>query len=154
VADKYALRDHQTLPHYDLELRGHSTVSWHIPPVDKTIFFLRDPTSHFVSGFYSRQWFGQPRCFFPWSPAERDPPAAFETPNQLALATSSSDEQVQQRARNAMSRIQHVRHFYYHWFGDQSYVLSRLQDVLSMGLQETFSDDFEWLKAKRKLRLQ
>ncbi len=35
------------------------------------IFFLRDPTSRFVSGFYSRQRQGQPRYYSPWSSDEK-----------------------------------------------------------------------------------
>ena len=38
-----------------------------IPKGEKVFFFLRDPITRFVSGFYSRQRQGKPRHNLPWS---------------------------------------------------------------------------------------
>ena len=55
------------------------------------MFFVRDPISRFVSGFNSRLRKGLPKMYFPWAPGEKLAFSRFATPNQLALALSSSD---------------------------------------------------------------
>ena len=147
-AIKYALREHLVSPRYQLQLRGHRIALSDIPPGDKAFFFLRDPVSRFVSGFYSRQRCGQPRRFVEWTPAERQAFTLFETANQLALALSSQDEREQQNAREAMRSITHLQTHYADWFGDQSYLLSRREDLFYIGFQETLSADFERLRTK------
>jgi hypothetical protein len=147
-AVKYALRNHLLTPRYIIELHPHDTTLKDIPPGEPVIFFLRDPVSRFVSGFYSRQRCGRPRHYSPWRASERTAFTAFHTANQLALALSAVDEQKRLQAREAMLSIYHVNSFYEHWFGDQSYFLSRLPDIFFIGFQEALADDFERLKTK------
>jgi hypothetical protein len=148
TAIRYGLQGHLAGARYELHFHPHHTTLGQIPPGERVVFYLRDPISRFVSGFYSRQRRGQPRYFVDWRPAERKAFARFETPNQLAVALSSHDPREQHQARQAMRAITHVRTFYSDWFGNRAFFLSRLQDVFFIGFQETLSDDFECLKRK------
>ncbi len=117
-----------------------------IPKGEKVIFFLRDPISRFVSGFYSRQRQGKPRYHSPWNESERVAFERFETPNQLALALSSLDADKKSQAESAMQVIEHVRNSYKNWFVSEDYFKSRLSDILFIGFQESLTEDFEILK--------
>ncbi len=84
-------------------------------PAQKAIFTIRDPFQIFVSGFYSRRRKGQPRYNKPWSADETVAFSAFGTPNELAEALSSADQQRRDRAEFSMRCILHVArclHFY------------------------------------------
>ncbi len=134
-----------------LHLHPHSVHLRDIPKGDRFFFFLRDPISRFVSGFYSRQNQGQPRHFVPWRPGEKEAFERFSTPNQLALALSSRDAAETDRAETAMRTVAHVRDSYWKWFEREDYFLSRLEDLFFIGFQKQLSADFEILKSKLRL---
>jgi hypothetical protein len=130
-----------------IRLYPHSFTLRDVPVGEKVFFFLRDPIARFVSGFYSRQRQGQPRVFNPWTPAEAEAFARFETPNALAAALASRDPSVRSTAEAAMRGITHVRSSYWDWFHDPAYFQARLGDILLIGFQETLDSDFETLKS-------
>lgn len=134
-----------------IHLHPHSVKLRDIPEGDRFFFFLRDPISRFVSGFYSRQRQGQPRHFVPWRPNEKEAFRRFSTPNQLALALHSEDAEEKFDAERAMQSIAHVRDSYWKWFESEEYFLSRLGDLFFIGFQERLSADFEVLKSKLEL---
>src|SRR5262245_41319225 len=90
-------------------LHDHTTTLAAIPPGQFVIFFLQEPLSRFVSGFYSRQRQGQPRYFSPWSEDEARAFGRFGTPSDLAAALSSASDEERAAAAAAMTSIQHVR---------------------------------------------
>ena len=61
-----------------------------------------------MSGFYSRRRKGQPRHNVPWSANETVAFSAFGTPNELAEALSSADQQRRDLAEFSMRSILHV----------------------------------------------
>lgn len=148
TAIKYVLKQHRTTPEYAIVLHGHRKRLRDVPEGDKVIFCLRDPISRFVSGFYSRLRQGRPRYFVRWSKDEEIAFKNFDTPNQLALALSSTDNARRIQAERAMGGIFHVKHSYTKWFESEEYLLSRLSDIFLIGFQETLTDDFELLKNK------
>jgi hypothetical protein len=115
------------------------------------MFFLRDPLTRYVSGFYSRQRQGQPRLYVPWSDEEKLAFERFGTPNQLAHGLSSLIKSEREQAEAAMNCISHVRSHFWDWFGDEEYFLSRKKDIFFIGFQESLKDDFEILKRKLQL---
>ncbi len=129
-------------------LHPHSVRLVDIPCGEPVIFFLREPISRFVSGFYSRQRRGQPRYLSPWSPEEEVAFATFSTPNQLALALSSPILKERAAAQQAMRHIEHVKSYYWDWFLDREYFSSRLADIAFIGFQKRLAADFEVLKGK------
>ena len=134
-----------------IHLHPHAVRLRDVPAGDRFLFFLRDPLSRFVSGFYSRRRQGRPRYFVPWRPGEKDAFRHFRTPNQLALALSARGAAERNRAQAAMRCIGHVRDSYARWFEDQAYFLSRLDDLFFIGFQERMADDFAILKSKLRL---
>lgn len=151
TAIKYALEPFLKSGKYIIYVHSHSFKLQDAPEGEKVFFFLRDPIKRFTSGFYSRQRQGQPRMFFPWSPEEKAAFEYFKTPNQLALALSSTDNEERSKATIAMHSISHVRSHYWDWFKDETYFLSRVKDIFYIGFQETLQDDFEILKRKLQL---
>jgi len=146
TAIKDALKPVLTTDAYRIELHGHDVTLRDVPVGDKVFFFLRDPISRFVSGFYSRKRRGQPRHFSPWTRAEETAFQSFQTPNQLALGLSSQERQERLSALKAMRSIYHVKSHYRDWFQSEKYLLSRLPDILLIGFQESLEEDFELLK--------
>ena len=135
---------------YSIVTHGHATSIKDIPNGEKIIFFLRDPLSRFISGFYSRKRKGQPRYNIAWRPLEKEIFTTFETPNELALSLSDSDSAHHSLAVEAMDYIQHLRH-YDNWYIDFRYFNSRLDDIFFIGFQESLDEDF--IKLKEKLSL-
>ena len=150
-AVKFALQDDLVTPRYEIRLHRHGRKLKDVPEGEKAIFFLREPISRYVSGFYSRQRQGQPKTFVPWSEAEEAAFGHFDSANALAEAISSPDESERERAREAMSSIQHVRSSYRDWLVSEEYFLRRSADVLFVGFQESLSDDFARLRSKLEL---
>ena len=149
TAVKYALNLSPFTKAFQIRRHGHRTRLRQIPDGQSVAFFLRDPQSRFVSGFYSRLREGRPRFDNPWTPDERVIFERFATPNQLALGLSSSiDPDVRGHAENAMRTIAHVRDSYMRWFESEEYFVSRLADIFFIGFQETLTDDFQQLKSK------
>jgi hypothetical protein len=134
-----------------IRLHGHTARLRHMPKGEWVVFFLRDPITRFVSGFYSRKREGLPRHHFPWSPDEAIAFERFSTPNELAAALSSDEHEIAQAAVKAMQSIVHVNSSYWDWFESESYFLSRLPDMLFVGFQESLAADFDALKAKLSL---
>jgi len=123
-------------------VHGHDDVLADIPEGEQVIFFVRDPVTRFASAFYSRQRQGRPLTFHPWTEGEERAFSAFSTPAELAHALAAGDE----RARDAMTEIRHIREPLSKWLVDEDYLRSRLGDVLFVGSQERLGSDFEQLK--------
>jgi hypothetical protein len=113
---------------------------------EKVIFFVRDPVTRFVSGFYTRWRHGRNNA--PWSPKEAIAFNKYDTPNKLALALSSDDPEEKESAIQAMRGIGHINWSMISWFESQDYFLSRISDIFFIGFQENLNEDFERLKAK------
>jgi len=145
---KWVFNKHQIPDRFTLNLHPHDVTLRDIPRGEGVIFFLRDPISRFVSGFYSRQRQGQPRYWSPWSDSEKIGFEAFNTPNALATALNSDIPKEKNMAHEAMMSIEHLRDRYSKWFEDKDYFLSRSTDVFFVGFQEQLEKDFETLKAK------
>lgn len=147
-AFKHALNKHSANNRYIIYLHPHDVKLRNIPEGESVIFFLRDPINRFVSGFFSRQRQGQPMHFSPWNSDEKNAFEYFDTPNQLAIALSSTDAEEKTRSQKAMKSIQHVRNSYWEWFESEEYLKSRLSDIFFIGFQEHLTEDFEILKSK------
>jgi hypothetical protein len=143
----HALEPHARTDRAVLVRHPHATQLRDVPPGEKAVFFLRDPLTRFVSGFYCRQRQGRPRYDSPWKAGERVAFERFHTPNELARALSSSDRVRREHAWAAMGTIQHLCSTLT-WLESEEYVRSRLDDVFYIGFQETLRDDFERLKEK------
>lgn len=143
TAIKSALSDYLVLSRYSLLLHSHETSVKDVPENSKFMFFLRDPISRFVSGFYSRKRKGQPRYFSDWRPGEKEAFELFQTPNDLANALAGGA--LQDAALKAMHSITHLRK-YKHWYVTLDYFESRLADVFYIGFQETMDSDFSKIK--------
>ncbi len=148
---KYALRSSLLTDKFDITLHKHPTTLKDIPKNEKIIFYIRNPISRFISGFYSRQRQGKPRYFYPWDNEEKIAFEFFSTPNKLALALSSKNLEEKYKAEKAMKNINHIKSSYWDWFGDEKYFKSRLSDIFFIGSQEKFLHDFELLKKKLNL---
>jgi Sulfotransferase family len=140
------LSRHPKSTSHEIILHEHHFKLNDVPRGEKVFFFVRDPISRFVSGFYSRQRQGRPRHDVPWSPSEAAAFARFATPNELALALSSNDKSLQSAAVNAIRGIIHLNEPHWTWFKDERYFSSRESDVLFIGFQESLSEDFALLK--------
>ena len=116
-----------------------------LPAGDCTFFCVRDPVARFVSGFYSRLRKGQPRYFVEWRPVERETFEAFPTPNRLAAALVSDDDEERERGHKAMNTIRHLRH-QERWAGTPEELRERGDQILYIGRQETLNADWEQLK--------
>ena len=136
---------------YVVHLHRHATGLRDIPVGEKFFFFVREPVSRFVSGFHSRQRQGKPRYSGRWSEQERDAFRRFGTPNRLATALSSTNDEERASAGTAMRSIPHVRDSYWKWFESEEYFMSRLDDLFFIGFQEHLCEDFELLKTRLRL---
>jgi hypothetical protein len=146
TAIKHALRPYLTAGRFAIKLHPHKVTLAQVPSGEKFFFFLREPVSRFVSGFYSRQRQGRPRIHVPWTAGEQRAFARFRTANELALALSSNDMQIRNAAGEAMRKIAHARRTFDCWFGSDADFLRRIDDVLFIGFQEQLAEDFEILK--------
>lgn len=115
-------------------------------PGEKVFFFVRNPLTRFVSGFYSRNRKGLPRIYNEWSRGERQAFETFATPDELASALTADRRALRQRAIDAMRNIRHVNTTYWDWFGSREYFQQRIHDVLFAGRQESLRKDFYRLK--------
>jgi hypothetical protein len=148
TAINHALAPYRETARYVIKRHGHNKTLRDIPDGERVMFFLRDPLTRFTSGFNSRLRQGEPRAHNPWSAAEEEAFSRFDTPNSLATALSSDDDELRQRARTAMQSIEHVRDSFWKWFESEEYFLSRLEDIFFIGFQENLSQDFETVKLK------
>jgi Sulfotransferase family len=146
TAAKSALRGHEKSGSYEIILHEHEFQLKDVPLGEKVVFFVRDPISRFVSGFYGRQRQDLPRHDAPWTLGEEIAFRRFKTPNELALALSTDDQELQAAAINAIRMISHLRSPHWTWFKNEHYFLCRHSDILFIGFQETLKEDFALLK--------
>ena len=107
---------------------------------------MRNPILRFISCFYGRQRQDPPRHNAPWTPAEEIAFCRFNTPNELALALSSDDQERRDTAVQAIRNIDHLKAPHWSWFTNERYFLSRSSDILLIGFQETLAEDFALLE--------
>lgn len=110
-------------------------------PALNAVFFIREPLSRFVSGFYSRQRQGLPRYHFPWSRAEARAFKRFTTPNHLAEALTDSGFFERRAAVSAMKSIRHVRHTYLEFLGKPEFLEKHANRIDFIGHQTEFNAD-------------
>ena len=145
-AVKSVLKNYQETPKYLIKLHGHGTSLNDVPKGDSVIFFLRDPVSRFISGFYSRQRKGQPRYYSEWTPQEKKVFEHFSTPNEVAISLGNDQSTDHSLAIMAMNSVGHFKR-YNKWYIDFGYFKSRLHDIIFIGFQESLDDDFIKLKS-------
>jgi hypothetical protein len=145
TALRYSLKG-ISLKGHKLILHGHDKSLKDIPEGQKVVFFLRDPISRYISGFYSRKREGKPRYTIPWRPEEHDAFNHFESAVVLAESLSHQDVNVRDRAKRAMTNIQHVKDRYSKWLISPEYLSYRSGDILFVGFQESLAHDFVALK--------
>lgn len=121
-------------------------------PHAQAIFFVREPISRFVSGFYSRLRQGRPRYDYPWRPSEAKAFSRFQTPNQLAEALSGSIFGARRHAIAAMKSIGHVRHTYLDCLGSAGFLARIAQRIAFIGHQKDFDADLERLRKLLNIR--
>ena len=146
TAAKSALRGHEKSGDYEIILHEHEFQLKDVPLGEKVVFFVRDPISRFVSGFYGRQRQDLPRHDAPWTPGEEIAFRRFGSPNELALALSADDQELQAAAVDAIRVVSHLRSPQWSWFKKEHYFLSRRSDIVFIGFQETLKEDFALLK--------
>lgn len=147
-----ALKPYLDKGKYNLEFHGHRFKLMDVPGGEKVVFFIREPISKFISGFYSRKRQGRPLYDVPWRPGEKKAFSKFKTPNELAKALSSKDEELKKAAKSAMKSITHIRTRYWYWFKNKKYFTSRKNDILFVGTQENLNSDFKKLKSLLKIK--
>jgi len=117
-----------------------------IPPWDDVFFFVRDPTSRYVSAFNSRQREGRPAHYHPWRPEERRIFERFPTADALARSLVSPDAETRRAARRAMMRIPHVSRGLTRWLADKDLLERRRSRIILVGRQESLATDFQRLR--------
>jgi hypothetical protein len=147
-AVKHSITHHSIDGRYAIYLHRHHFRLRDVPKGEKVFFFLRDPVSRFVSAFCFRQRQGKPTFFYPWSENEKVAFEEFSTPNELALALSSTQAGKRGKAQLAMKHIRHLKASYWNWFESEDYFKSRLSDIFFIGFQERLTEDFEILKLR------
>lgn len=146
TALKHALRKQRAGRGFHAVFHPHEVTLRDIPCGEKVVFFLRNPSTRFVSGFLSRRQQGRPRYNVPWNPAERDAFGRFDSPEALALALSAEDAGAREAAKAAMHGIRLINDAYSHWLGGEQYLQKRQGDIFFVGFQETLQQDFERLR--------
>jgi Sulfotransferase family len=132
-------------PYGPIELHVHAFRMCDLPPDDHVFFCVRDPLTRFVSGFNSRQRKGQPRRYNEWTPGERRAFEVFPTPQQLAIALASADEQERKLAEGAMRHIRHLR-LMRRQLGPPAQLHAHRHQIVYIGRQETLEQDWRQLK--------
>ena len=144
-------RAHRTSPQYRIFFHPHHFTLHDVPAGEGAIFFLRDPITRFVSGFYGRQRQDYPRYNSPWRPGEKIAFEQFSAPQELALALSSEDPVEKNNAVQAMHNIAHVNTHYSFWLGSMADLERRADDIFFVGFQEQFNNHFEELRVSLQL---
>ncbi|MEM7453548.1 MAG: sulfotransferase family 2 domain-containing protein [Planctomycetota bacterium] len=145
TAIRHALKDDEATGQFQLVMHSHPTTLSDIPRGEGVVFFLRDPVSRFVSGFWSRFRKGRPRYHVPWNKMEEQAFSRFQTPLELAEALGSEASDERTAAEAAMNGINHVRFRYSAWLGSVEQLEMRLEDVFFVGFQESLATDFRLL---------
>jgi len=144
-AVKESLKKYLDKGKFKLVFHRHDFKLKDVPIGVKIVFFLREPISRFVSGFYSRRRMGRPLYNFLWRPSEAKAFRKFKTPNELAEELSSINKDNRDRAVHAMRNVTHIKSRYWYWFKNKKYFKSRIDDVLFVGTQENLDKDFKKL---------
>lgn len=148
TALKYALKGHSVTKDFFIKGHLHHFHLEHVPKGEKFFFCIRDPKDRFTSAFYARKREDKPRFNLAWSQGETRAFNVFNTPNELAVALSSPDNELKLAAEDAMRSIAHIRTSYWKWFKDEALLLERLPDLVHACHLETITTDFEILKQK------
>jgi len=114
------------------------------PPYKDIVFFVRAPVHRFTSGWIGRFRKG-PGGGIPWTAAEKVAFKAFSTPDDLACNLSSADPDVAAKAKMAMSAITHLKLDIAWYLGGLSGVEKSASQILFVGTQEHYSEDFKRL---------
>jgi hypothetical protein len=125
----------------------------HVGNNEYVFFVIRDPVERFVSGFNSRLRQGLPRKFNPWTVKERQVFEYFDTPNKLAEALTNGDEEIREKAEQAMGTILHVRNTVWEWFIDEKYFLENKSKILCIMKQSNLEQDFHLFKQKMGIKI-
>lgn len=145
---KYVLKDIQETRYGPLKLHVHRTCLIDIPEGEKVFFYLRNPYTRFLSGFYSRKRQGRPRYNSKWTEDEAKAFANFKCPLHLLESACGESDAEKATAMHALDSIQHVKDKYSKWLGTLEYLEHRMSDIVFIGFQENFESDFEVLKNK------
>jgi hypothetical protein len=111
-------------------------------PHAQAIFFIREPISRFISGFYSRLRQGRPHYDYPWKKAEKKAFTRFDTPNKLAEALSANNLITRYYAKQAMKSIGHIKHTYLDFFGPVSFLEKNSDKIAFIGHQPELNKDY------------
>ncbi len=103
------------------------------------IFFVRDPVGRFVSGFISRLRMGKPKNCSKWNKDESIAFNNFKTPNELAEALSSSDENIRNKAEHAMNSITHLKMDLSFYLKSKTTLNKNISKILYIGKLETIN---------------
>ena len=133
TALKHVLAEYASSSRYELLFRGHDVTLAEVPKGERYMFLIRDPLSRFVSAFNGRLREDRPRYHYPWREEERIAFGRFKTPDELAVALSSDDDEERRSAECAMRGIGHVNTPYTFWFADESAFRGRLGDLFFIG---------------------
>ena len=139
---------HRDESRYRLVFGGHTLTLRDVPAGERFMFVIRDPLKRFVSAFNGRLREDRPRYHYPWRDEEKVAFAIFKTPDELATALSSSDDERRRQAEAAMHGIGHVNTPYTYWFESDETFRSRVPDLFFISFTERLDDDFELLKPK------
>ena len=114
------------------------------------MFLIRDPLARFVSAFNGRLREDRPRYHYPWRDGgERVAFAIFKTPNQLALALSSTDSERRDAANQGDARESAIStRRTPSGSGTRRRSGARLPDIFFIGFQDRLDADFEALRAR------
>lgn len=145
TAVKHALQNNRSVGKRIILLHPHKISLVDVPVDDKVFFFIRDPTSRFVSGFNSRKREGKPRYYVPWTKGEKKAFELFDSPNDLAESIYSKNNEVKKAAHEAMKSIVHVNSHLSDWLVSSDYLSQRSDDIFFVGRQENLDEDFEVL---------
>jgi hypothetical protein len=155
TAVRAAIREHNHSSNGNrITVFGHHDTFQKIVDGDKTsqlFFFVREPVSRFISGFYSRMRRGR----FGNKELAAEEIRAFEqfkTPNALAEALNADDGDIKASAEQAMENIQHVKKPLARYIGPLSLLESEQKRLFFIGDQKQLSSDFAILKKAIGLR--
>ncbi len=114
-------------------------------PDAKLVFFVRDPVSRFVSGYFSRLRQGRPRYNAEWTAAEAEAFTRFPDIETLCAALAGSKAE-RDAAEAAIQAIQHTRLDYPHYLGSTDVLEKAKAHILMIGNQTDFGRDVGRLK--------
>jgi Sulfotransferase family len=134
-------------PYGRIELHHHRFHLRDVPAGDHVFFCVRDPITRYVSGFCSRLNEGRPHYHFEWTENERKAFEAFPTPQRLAAALISDDEDERLLAQWAMQRIRHLGRMQ-RSIGEPARLRRHLGQVVYIARQETLEEDWRQIKAR------